>query len=325
MIEDSEMGPKESSQTVLGRLMGELQQLPHASVMEELSINQFDLVTMPQYVDDLVVQRFKDCLLSGEPTSKDDQMAIAAGMFKWARERGATDFAHWFFPSRGGGGAVGGSLGALKMDTLVDLNFSKPEIYKPMYATLPFERLFQGETDGSSFPNGGLRATHTAAAFTSWDRSSPPFMHGTTLRIPCSFVTHLGKCIDEKTPLLRSNDAVNKQGLRLLNNIGIGIDAKAIHSFLGWEHEFFVIKAELYRKRPDLVNCGRTLIGKLPNRHQQADLNYFAPVPPQVKTLLFRAQAILMKLGVPMAVAHNEVACAQHEMSPIYCHSTFSC
>merc|ERR1719168_220447 len=211
------------------------------------------------------------------------------------------------------------------MDTMIDLDWASDEATKPFVATLPHERLFFGETDGSSFPNGGLRATHTAAAFTTWDRSSPCFVMDKVLRIPCAFVTHLGACIDDKTPLLRSNDAVNKQGLRLLKNIKIGTDTKAIHSFLGWEQEFFVIKAELYRKRPDLVNCGPTLIGKLPTRNQQAELNYFAPVPDQVQKLLFNVQEMMLKLGVPMAVLHNEVACAQHEMSPIYCHSTFSC
>merc|ERR1712048_1144533 len=106
------------------------------------------------------------------------------------------------------------------------MDFGAKMANKPMYATLPTERLFQGETDGSSFPNGGLRATHTAAAFTVWDRSSPPFMVGTTLRIPSSFVTHLGHCIDDKTPLLRSQDAVSAQGLRLLKALGFASDAK---------------------------------------------------------------------------------------------------
>ena len=145
------------------------------------------------------------------------------------------------------------------------------------------------------------------------------------LRIPCSFVTHLGACIDDKTPLLRSNDAVNKEGLRLLKNIGIGTDAKAVYSYLGWEQEFFVIPAEHYRKRPDLVNCGRCLIGSLPKRNQQGDLNYFAPPPTSVKTLMENIQAEMLKYGVPMAVYHNEVAPGQHEMSPIYAASAFSC
>merc|ERR1719414_1544584 len=132
-------------------------------------------------------------------------------------------------PMRGGSGAYGSMCGACKMDTLIDLDWSSQEATKPFHAILPHERLFQGETDGSSFPNGGLRATHTAAAFTTWDRSSPPYVHGTTLRIPCSFVTHLGAAIDDKTPLLRSQDAVAAQGLRLLKNLGLASDAKTLH------------------------------------------------------------------------------------------------
>jgi len=303
-------------------------QVPHESnidPLESLSVAIFDDRIMKKRLPRAVYTRFKEALVTGAATGEEDQKVIADVIFKWAREQGAVNFAHWFFPMRGGGGAYGAMSGAIKMDTMIDLCWSSAEATKPFRAILPHERLFAGETDGSSFPNGGLRATHTAAAFTTWDRSSPCFVLDGTLRIPCAFVTHLGACIDDKTPLLRSNDALNKQGLRLLKNINISTDAKAIHSFLGWEQEFFVIRADLYRKRPDLVNCGRTLIGKLPRRHQQGELNYFAPPPGQVQRLMFSAQAIMLKLGVPMAVLHNEVACAQHEMSPIYCHSSFSC
>merc|ERR1719264_1859398 len=289
-----------------------------------LSSTIFDDKTMKATLPSAVYTRFKDCLVKGEPTTEDDMKAIAEAIFKWARGLGAVSFAHWFFPMRGGSGAPGGAVGAFKMDTLIDLEWSSTEATKPFVATLPYERLFFGETDGSSFPNGGLRATHTAAAFTTWDRSSPCFVMDKVLRIPCSFVTHLGACIDDKTPLLRSNDALNKHGLRLLKAINIGTDAKALNSFLGWEHEFFVIKAEYYRARPDLVNCGRTLFGALPARNQQMDLNYFAPVPDSVQELLFKIQAKMLQLGCPMAVIHNEVAPAQHEMSPIYCQATFS-
>eukprot|EP00427_Karlodinium_veneficum_P018310 CAMPEP_0169132562 /NCGR_PEP_ID=MMETSP1015-20121227/38846_1 /TAXON_ID=342587 /ORGANISM="Karlodinium micrum, Strain CCMP2283" /LENGTH=734 /DNA_ID=CAMNT_0009196897 /DNA_START=44 /DNA_END=2248 /DNA_ORIENTATION=- len=294
---------------------------------DELALSSsgvFDDKTMKAALSSAVYKRFKESLVTGAPTSDDDMKAIATALFAWARGLGAVSFAHWFFPMRGGGGAVGGVCGAFKMDTLIDLEWSSQEASKPFKPTLPYERLFFGETDGSSFPNGGLRATHTAAAFTTWDRSSPCFVLDKVLRIPCSFVTHLGKCIDDKTPLLRSNDAVNKEGLRLLKAIKIATDATAIHSFLGWEQEFFVIKSEHYLKRPDLVNCGRTLIGCLPTRSQQMDLNYFASVPDKVQELLFNIQSTMLKLGVPMAVMHNEVAPAQHEMSPIYCQATFS-
>lgn len=295
-----------------------------ADQLDEAATAVFDDKAMKSKFPAAVYTRFKQSLVTGEVTSEEDMQAIADAIFSWARSKGAVAFAHWFFPMRGGSGAVGGACGAFKMDTLIDLEWSSPEATKPFKATLPPERLFFGETDGSSFPNGGLRATHTAAAFTTWDRSSPCFVYEKVLRVPCSFVTHLGACIDDKTPLLRSNDAVNREGLRLLKAVNIGTDAKQIHSFLGWEQEFFVIKANLYRARPDLVNCGRTLIGALPARNQQADLNYFAPIPEAVHALLFNIQGTMLKLGVPMAVAHNEVAPAQHEMSPIYCQATFS-
>jgi len=296
-----------------------------ADALTDMRAAVFDDDTMKARFSSALYTRFREALVTGAALSEDDQKAVANAIFKWAREQGAVSFAHWFFPIRGGGGAEGAMCGALKMDTMIDLDWSSSEGTKPFLEALPYERLFQGETDGSSFPNGGLRATHTAAAFTSWDRSSPVFVLDRVLRVPCAFVTHLGACIDDKTPLLRSNDAVNREGLRLLQNIGLASGVKTIHSYLGWEQEFFIIKAELYKQRPDLVNCGRTLIGKLPCRHQQGDLNYFAPPPQQVEDLMFRVKETMLRLGVPMAVLHNEVACGQHEMSPIYCHSSFSC
>eukprot|EP00435_Cladocopium_sp_Y103_P005627 s4991_g1.t2 len=246
---------------------------PPFDPLNVLSEDLFDDKVMGERLPGSVVQRFKECLITGAPTAEEDMTVIADMMFAWARERGAIDFSHWFFPMRGGGGAVGGMLGAYKQDTLIDLEFASKFTTKPMKATLPSDRLFQGETDGSSFPNGGLRVTHSAAAFTTWDRSSPPFVLNKTLYIPCAFITHFGKCIDEKTPLLRSMDAVKKEGLRLLKAAGLGKGVQTIYSYLGWEQEFFVIKAEHYKARPDLVNAGRTLFGKLPTRHQQGGLH----------------------------------------------------
>jgi len=289
------------------------------SALDTMSSLCFDDEAMLEAVGQDVFQRFKDCLISGDPTPDEDKKAIADAMFRWARSHGAVCYGHWFFPQRGGGGAAGGALGALKEDAFIDLDWSSNEAIKPFEATFPADRLFVGETDGSSFPNGGLRTTHRAAAFTTWDRASPVVIVDKVMRIPCAFVTHNGDSIDEKTPLLRSNDAVNREGLRLLNNITIGVDAKAVHSYLGWEQEFFVISADLYRARPDLINCGRTLLGALPTRNQQGDLNYFAPMPSRVQELLHTVQDIMLKTGCPMSVAHNEVAPGQHEMSPIYC------
>jgi len=272
---------------------------------------------------------FKDSVLTGKDLSPDVKEKIAAGVFKWARENGATSFAHWFFPCRMGGGAIGGTMGALKEDTFVDLVWSSTATIKPFEQAFPVERLFCGETDGSSFPNGGLRATHTAAAFTAWDRSSPIFILDGVMRIPCCFVTHYGKSIDLKTPLLRASDVVSREGLRLIKNLKLtgskATSAKAVLSYVGWEQEFFVISAEAFKKRPDLMNCGRTLFGNLPTRNQQSDQQYFGPIPNSVRDLLNVVEAKMLEIGVPMAVKHNEVAPGQHEMSPIFCLASASC
>merc|ERR1719163_1178152 len=152
-----------------------------------------------------VYARFKDALRTGAPTSDEDQKVIATAILKWARGLGATSFSHWFFPLRFGSGALGGMQGGMKYDAFVDLVWSSPSANKPFEEAFPAERLFVGETDGSSFPNGGLRVTHRAAAFTTWDRGSPPVVLGDTLLIPCAFLTQLGTSIDDKTPLLRSS------------------------------------------------------------------------------------------------------------------------
>ena len=250
-----------------------------------------------------VYERFKQALVDGGATSDEDQEAISKALYAWARERGATDYAHWFFPMRGGSGATGGMLGALKCDAFIDLDWSSDAANKPFRTLFPSGRLYTGETDGSSFPNGGLRATHTAAAFTSWDRSSPCFVYDKVLRIPCAFVTHYGRAIDDKTPLLRSQDAVAREGLRLLKACGVEKEATTMHAYLGWEQEFFVVSAELYKKRPDLVNAGRTLFGRLPPRHQSGDLNYFGATPGPVEELLIAVQTEMMRMGSPMVRA----------------------
>jgi len=302
------------------------------SVSDCLSKSQskvFDEKVMTEKCGAEVAAIFKNSVLTGEELSPAVKKVIADGVFKWAREKGATSFAHWFFPCRMGGGAIGGTLGALKEDVFVDLVWSSTAVIKPFEQAFPPERLFCSETDGSSFPNGGLRATHTAAAFTAWDRSSPIFIMDDVMRIPACFVTHYGKSIDLKTPLLRSSDAVSTQGIRLLKNMGLkgtkATSAKACLSYVGWEQEFFVISAELFKQRPDLMNCGRTLFGKLPTRNQQTDQQYFGPMPLRVKTLLNTVEAKMLEIGVPMAVKHNEVAPGQHEMSPIFCLASASC
>lgn len=278
----------------------------------------FDEKAMAKFLPPDMVKKFMASSWSGDATDTRDQELIAAAMFKWARDQGAIDFAHWFFPARGGGGASGGQLGAYKMDTLIDLHFASPASFKPIVASLPAERLFQGESDGSSFPNGGSRQTHCAAAFTCWDRASPPVIFNKVLRLPCAFITHTGKTIDDKIPLLRSFMALENHGLRFLKAIGIEPKAKHIVSYLGWEQQFYIVPADLYKRRPDLLNCGRTLIGRLPVRHEQSSLNFLAPLSGRVAELLARVQTIMLELGVPVACRHNSTAPSQLEISAIF-------
>eukprot|EP00930_Biecheleria_cincta_P025250 TRINITY_DN1798_c0_g1_i1.p1 TRINITY_DN1798_c0_g1~~TRINITY_DN1798_c0_g1_i1.p1 ORF type:complete len:762 (+),score=143.53 TRINITY_DN1798_c0_g1_i1:56-2287(+) len=297
---------------------------PQADMLARHSTHIYDDAAMSATVPSAVFARHRENLRTGAPTSTEDQKALAEGIFKWSRKLGATSFAHWFFPNRGGGGAMGGRCGSLKYDLFADLVWKSDSPIKPFEEAFPADRLFVGETDGSSFPNGGLRVTHAAAAFTTWDRGSPPFVHDGVLYIPCAFITHLGTSIDCKTPLLRSSDAVNRQCMRLLKAMKKEPKATICHNYLGWEQEFFVVPAALYRARPDLVNCGRTLIGSLPTLHQQGELHYFAPVPLRVQELMTNIQEKMLAVGNPMTVKHNEVAPGQHEMSPIFCVSNAS-
>lgn len=234
-------------------------------------------------------------------------------MLEWSRERGALNFAHWAMPIRG-------ATNLLKHDAFVELDFSKHGPVKPIVEDFSASRLFMSETDGSSFPNGGLRATHRAAAYMSWDVNSPPFLRGDTLYIPSAFITFNGEALDEKTPLLRSMRAVKEAGKRFLKyakgtpeEIEAGVDCN-----VGWEQEFFLIEREDFERRPDLVAAGRTVMGAEPARGQQTSANYFAKMHERAKLVMEDVHNELLRLGVPLYVYHNEVAPAQHEFSPIY-------
>jgi glutamine synthetase len=197
---------------------------------------------------------------------------------------------------------------------------AQPTADKPIVTKLSGGRLMTAETDGSSFPNGGLRQTHRAAAYMSWDRSSPPFVRGDTVYIPSSFVTWNGDALDERTPLLRSQRAVKQAGKKLLPHLhALKKESEAgVICNVGWEQEFFLINVEDFERRPDLVAAGRTVLGALPARNQQTSVNYFASMHERAKRIMEEAQEELLELGVPLSVYHNEVAPAQHEFSPIF-------
>jgi glutamine synthetase len=287
-----------------------------SEVLSRMSMNVWTLEKMHETVPGDVMDRFILALRSGAPTAKPDRRAIELGFQKWAVGLGARNFAHWFFPMRFGGGDTGSSAG-MKHDTFVDLAWEVDSPRRPFKSVIRSGGLFAGETDGSSFPNGGVRQTATAAAFTSWDRSSPPVIFRGTAYVPCAFVTKFGLCLDDKTPLLRSSDAINREGIRLCKNLGLG-QKREVVNYLGWEQEFFLVSKSGYLKRPDLIACGRTLFGCLPHRGQQADLNYFSPVVSSVKEFFNKVQEASLECGISLMVHHNEVAPGQHEVAPVF-------
>lgn len=282
----------------------------YSPVLEQIGVNVFDV---NQCLKDRGLLKQFSAQKFDKPPPKEIRDALAEDLFEWALSLGAVNFAHWASPLRG-------SLNLLKHDSFVELDFGAKTAIKPIEAKFSGSRLFMNETDGSSFPNGGLRATHRAAAYMAWDTASPPFVRGDTLYIPSAFVTFNGEALDEKTPLLRSMRAVNQAGKRLLKHlhadpqeIEAGVDCN-----VGWEQEFFFIERGDFERRPDLVAGGRTVIGAEPARGQQTSVNYFASMHERAKLVLEDVQELLLKLGVPFAVYHNEVAPAQHEFSPIF-------
>ena len=203
----------------------------------------------------------------------------------------------------------------------MDLDYGHPDTLKPLVAgpgTFDGGKLFFSETDGSSFPNGGLRNTHTAAAYMSWDKTSPPYVRNGTLYIPSAFVTYLGDALDHKTPLLRSQEAINTEGVRLLRHLG-DETAQQVVSNVGCEQEYFLVDRDHYNARPDLVMSGRMLFGGVSEREQEGCEQYFGPPNPRARAFMDTISAELVKLGISMNVFHNEVAPAQHETCPVFC------
>jgi len=287
------------------------------TTLDVMATHQFNDQRAQELLPRDVWKRFRDLRESGEDLSGEDMDAIAECLFEWSTGLGAVNFAHIFYPARSSGAQIGGAAG-MKHDSFVELDHGAPSAIKPIVLSFEGKRMFTGETDGSSFPNGGLRATHTAAGFTSWDRSSAPWVYGDTLYIPCVLVSHYGHALDEKTPLLRSSDAICRESRRLMQHTEFEAESTKVTINMGCEQEFFVIDREMYMKRPDLFACGRTLIGAAPPRGQNTDLNYFGTIPPRVKALFEEFQERAWKLGISSMVSHNEVAPAQHEFAPIY-------
>jgi glutamine synthetase len=233
---------------------------------------------------------------------------VAAAMKDWAIEKGATHYAHVFYPLTG--------LTAEKHDS-----FLSPDGMGSAIAEFSGKQLIQGEPDGSSFPSGGIRATFEARGYTIWDVTSPAYIlenaNGTTLCIPTAFVSWTGEALDKKTPVLRSMQALNKQAQRVLRLFG-HTDGAMVTSTAGPEQEYFLIDRNFYYARPDLLTAGRTLFGAPPPKGQEFEDHYFGAIPDRVLAFMLEAERELYKLGVPIKTRHNEVAPAQYEIAPTF-------
>ena len=264
----------------------------------------FDDRVMKDRLPKNVYKAVHDTRTKGTHLQLDVANVVAAAMKEWAIEKGATHYTHWFQPMTG--------LTAEKHDS-----FLSPQADGSVLMEFSGKELVKGEPDASSFPSGGLRATFEARGYTAWDPSSPAFIKDRTLYIPTAFCSYHGEALDKKTPLLRSMDAVSKSAVRVLKLLGRD-DVTHVDTTVGCEQEYFLIDKEMYKKRKDLLLCGRTLLGASAPKGQEMEDHYFGVLKPKVAEFMHELDTELWKLGVPAKTKHNEVAPAQHEMAPIF-------
>ena len=275
-------------------------------IPELFGSNVFNEAAMQQYVSGSAFQAWKSCLSTGTPLPLDVANDIADGMKVWALEHGATHFTHWFQPLTG--------VTAEKHDS-----FIHPVGGGKIIMDFSGKELVRGEPDASSFPSGGLRATFEARGYSGWDPTAFAFIKDGSLCIPTVFCSYGGAALDKKTPLLRSNEAVNREAVKLLHLFDSQKDVSKVTPQVGPEQEYFLIDRELYLKREDLRLCGRALFGSKPPKGQELDDHYFGVIRPRVAAFMKELDEELWKLGVLSKTKHNEVAPGQHEMAPIYC------
>jgi len=277
--------------------------------------NAFGLDEMKARLSGDVYATLMATIDDGQPIDPSIGDAVAKAMKEWAIERGATHFTHWFQPLTGST--------AEKHDSFITPNKGGGAMAK-----FSGNDLIQGEPDASSFPSGGLRATFEARGYTVWDPTSPAFIvenaKGSYLAIPTAFASWSGEALDAKTPLLRSMEAINKQALRVLELFGAEGVSK-VTSTVGVEQEYFLIDEEYYYRRPDLMTCGRTLVGAKPPRGQELDDHYFGSIPDRVLSCMLETEKELYRLGIPVKTRHNEVAPSQYEIAPIFENTNIAC
>lgn len=264
----------------------------------------FSDAEMKKRLPSKIYEELKKAIDDNTPLSTEIGEIVAQAMKTWALEKGATHFTHWFQPMT--------EVTAEKHDSF--LNFDSEGNVKMNFSS---KELIKGESDASSLPSGGLRATFEARGYTSWDPTSYAFVKNNSLYIPTFFCSYSGEVLDEKTPLLKSMYALNKQSLRILKILGNNKVHKITPS-VGAEQEYFLIDKDMYQKRKDIIFCGRTLFGAKPVKAQDLSDHYFGSLRPRVADFMIDLDTELWKLGVPSKTKHNEVAPAQHEVAQIH-------
>ncbi|HUP53327.1 MAG TPA: glutamine synthetase III [Longimicrobiales bacterium] len=275
---------------------------------ELFASNVFSKAVMKERLPKPVYKSLMQTIEAGAQLDPSIADIVAAAMKDWAIEKGATHYAHVFYPLTG--------LTAEKHDS-----FMTPDGHGSAVAEFSGTQLSQGEPDGSSFPSGGIRATFEARGYTIWDVTSPAYIlenaNGTTLCIPTAFVSWTGEALDKKTPVLRSVQALNKQAQRVLALFG-HTDGAMVSATAGPEQEYFLVDRNFYFARPDLLTAGRTLFGAPPPKGQEFEDHYFGAIPDRVLAFMLEAERELSKLGIPIKTRHNEVAPGQYEIAPTF-------
>lgn len=268
----------------------------------------FDLAKMKQMLPKAVYKSLESTIKSGSPLDPSIADTVASAMKDWAISKGASYYSHVFYPLTGNT--------AEKHD-----GFISPQGDGSVISEFSGKLLVQGEPDASSFPNGGIRSTFEARGYTAWDVTSPAYImetpNGSTLCIPTAFVSWTGEALDKKTPLLRSNAAVNKASQRVLKLLGHS-EVATINSSCGPEQEYFLVDAAFAAQRPDLLLAGRSLFGSPAAKGQQFEDHYFGVIPERVQVFMQEVEEKLYKLGIPAKTRHNEVAPAQFEIAPVF-------
>jgi len=280
---------------------------PHRRPVDEFGSLTFNEEVQRARLPKDVFRALRRSVAHGESLDPSIADIVASALKDWAVEHGASHYTHWFQPMTG--------ITAEKHDS-----FLNPTPDGRAVAEFGGKELVRGEPDASSFPSGGMRSTFEARGYTAWDPTSPPWLLisplGATLVIPTAFVSWTGEALDKKTPLLRSQEALSKQAVRILKLFGS--KAQRVTTTCGPEQEYFLIDRQFYFNRPDLINAGRTLFGARPPKGQEMEDHYFGSIPDRVLAFMMEAERELYKVGVPIKTRHNEVAPSQYEVAPIF-------